>query len=166
MTVDVYSFLLSFKTPWYSSDINKTQTETLMSRSEPENSYGDNCFDNESETLDNRLTERIDTKLPLSLRCPGKRTCDQNTHTLNISGGGLQFVSNQMLEKDSDCTVQLNLSEQTKPLLFLARVVRSVPSRDGSYVSAVQFDLAHCDRDTFAQYSQFIAKQLLLKYLG
>ena len=121
--------------------------------------------------IDKRKSERLTLALPLAyvIDCLDRQLIG-DSETVNLSGGGLQFLMSAMVPAGCACQVHVHLPEEDEPVTLAGRVIWC---RAGQGEYGVQFEVAvawqagdACDQRTFARYCQFIATQLLKKYLG
>ena len=119
---------------------------------------------------DQRKTERLVVALPLTyvVEIAGRQLIG-DAETLNISGGGVQFLVQSLVPADSPCLIHLTLPGDTEPVSFHGTVLRC---QAGAGEYGAQFEVAvawaahNADREVmFARYCNFVATELLKKYL-
>lgn len=117
--------------------------------------------------VDERKAERLPLRLPISytLLLPNE-FLRGTTVTTDLSGSGLQFPVPRMVSPQTVCQVDIRLPTQAEPLSFLGRVAWCRQGKRAYCdvgVALSAFDSYH--EGAFAKYCQFIATQLLVKYL-
>jgi len=120
--------------------------------------------------IDQRRAERLPIKLPIYYIIQGSHdSVSAQTTTLNMSGGGVEFLIPRMVSPMTVCRLTVTLPKQPIPLVFLGHVSWCRQGRGKhkhQYEVGVVFSTPDsCDEPTFACYCHFIAAQLLTKYL-
>ena len=120
--------------------------------------------------LDYRTAERIPISLQLSYAIFGQGTpITGEGQSTNLSGRGVQFAISQMVTPQTPCEVSFKLPGQTKTLTLLGQVswcAQRQRAHRTEFEIGVAFLVANSDQEAaFASFCQFIAAQLLMKYL-
>ena len=118
--------------------------------------------------VDERKAERLVLHLPVSYTLLMANEFLRGTAvTTDISGSGLQFPVPRMVSPQTVCQVDIRLPNEEQPLSFLGRVAWCRQSARANQhdigIALSAFDSYH--EGAFAKYCQFIATQLLVKYL-
>ncbi len=120
--------------------------------------------------IDRRTAERLPLAIPVTyaMILPGELFRGTTT-TTNLSGWGVQFTLPKMIGAQTACQIGITLPGQQEPLALVGRVVwcrRSGEKHGGSYEVGINFIVQDPYGDKmFSRYSQFIASQLLARYL-
>ncbi len=120
--------------------------------------------------IDQRKAERLAMALPVAytLTLPGKRAhASGRAITTILSGKAMQFITPNKIAARTPCALHLSLPGQRSPLIFSGSVVRcrAIEQRSRKrYEVAVTITHAENER-TFHRYCNFVATQLLAKYL-
>ena len=122
--------------------------------------------------FDERTAERIPLELPLTymlMESSGEKRCEGVTKSLNVSGGGVQFIIPSMVSPHTTCHILLTLPDNAEPLSFSGEVrwCRQRPgAAQGTCEVGVAFSSPCSYTDaTFIRYSHFIATLLVARYL-
>ena len=104
-----------------------------------------------------RMHYRLSVQLPFVWRLVNNRSLHSSfisnlSHTVNISGGGLQFVSEERLSSGDRLELDLLLNPQPQ-IGLLAEVLRVADNFDGTYQVAVKFvDLSRMHEEAIVRY--------------
>ncbi len=119
--------------------------------------------------LDRRIAERLPLALEVAYDIEaGHRTVSGTARTVDVSGLGFRMVLPQLVAPRASCRLRVTLPDgATLPLE--GRIVWCRPRPETSpavFETAIAFTPPASPHDAiFAQYSQFIAAQLLASYL-
>ena len=120
-------------------------------------------------TIDWRKADRLRSSLSVSyVLQTSQGTIRGRSRTTNFGGGGLRFPIRQRVEVGTPCQLSLRLPGRSKPLTLLGRVswCTSVASKPAlPHEVAIAFSGQVSNRPMFRAYCQFVATQLLMKYL-
>jgi hypothetical protein len=120
-------------------------------------------------TIDWRKADRMRARLPVSYVLQTSRGAVRGqSRTTNFGGGGLRFPIRQSVDVGTPCQLRLRLPGRSQPLALIGQVswcavMASEPTVP--YEVAIAFSGEASNRPMFRAYCQFVATQLLMKYL-
>lgn len=106
-------------------------------------------YEKPDKNIQRRQFLRVDAELPIRL-ISGEQSYE--TTTLNISGGGVRFITNKWYEENKVYEVSLSLPNMEHPIQSNARIVKSLIDTEVPFAIVEFIDITEIDQNKIIKY--------------